>query len=143
MSDTPLQGRLATLFISRVIIIWKHLPSLFLLQDWFVSCSTYFNSLIKLIRLIDNNKYIKRIFKWWVMFFRLAHIIWARIDIFHCLISGKPVSWAFLNPSVSPFRSSSNGLIVESSNPAVRLYRYDSYTGKVSYSLINKTCAKI
>ena len=53
-------------------------------------------------------------------------------------ISGKPVSWAFLNPSVSPFRSSSNGLIVESSNPAVRLYRYDSYTGKVITIFISR-----
>merc|ERR1711974_131469 len=33
---------------------------------------------------------------------------------------GKPISWAMLNPSVSPFKISANGLVVESSNPAVR-----------------------
>jgi len=45
------------------------------------------------------------------------------------------VSWALLNPSVSPFKVSANGLQVESSNPAVRLYRYDSYTGEVNLHL--------
>ena len=36
-----------------------------------------------------------------------------------------------LNPSVSPFKISANGLVVESSNPAVRLYRYNTHTGEV------------
>ncbi len=37
-----------------------------------------------------------------------------------------------LNPSVSPFKISANGLVVESSNPAVRLYRYNTFSGEVS-----------
>ena len=41
-----------------------------------------------------------------------------------------------LNPSVSPFKISANGLVVESSNPAVRLYRYNTYTGEVRLSMI-------
>ena len=45
--------------------------------------------------------------------------------------AGQPISWALLNPSVSPFKISANGLVVESSNPAVRLYRYNTYTGEV------------
>ena len=49
------------------------------------------------------------------------------------IFSGKPVSWALLNPSVSPFKVSANGLLVESTNPSVRLYRYDSHTGEVSH----------
>ena len=51
------------------------------------------------------------------------------------LFSGKPVSWALLNPSVSPFKVSANGLLLESSNPSVRLYRYDSFTGEVSLTV--------
>ena len=47
------------------------------------------------------------------------------------LLAGKPISWAMLNPSVSPFKISANGMVVESSNPAVRLYRYNTYTGEV------------
>lgn len=39
-----------------------------------------------------------------------------------------------LNPSVSPFKISANGLVVESSNPAVRLYRYNTHTGEVRIS---------
>ena len=50
-------------------------------------------------------------------------------DIF--FFSGKPISWALLNPSVSPFKVSANGMVVESSNPAVRLYRYNTFTGEV------------
>ena len=50
-----------------------------------------------------------------------------------CIVSflGHPISWALLNPSVSPFKISANGLVVESSNPAVRLYRYNTFTGEV------------
>jgi len=60
---------------------------------------------------------------------------------------GKAVSWALLNPSVSPFRMSSGGgggggirtvgnragsmSGEQSSNPAVRLYRYDPMTGHI------------
>jgi len=44
---------------------------------------------------------------------------------------GSPISWAMLNPSVSPFKISANGLVVESSNPAVRLYRYNTYSGEI------------
>jgi len=44
---------------------------------------------------------------------------------------GKPISWALLNPSVSPFKVSANGMVVESSNPAVRLYRYNTFTGEI------------
>ena len=67
----------------------------------------------------------------------------------HPFISGKAVSWALLNPSVSPFRMSSGGggsggirtvgnragsmSGEQSSNPAVRLYRYDPMTGHVSH----------
>ena len=47
--------------------------------------------------------------------------------------SGKPISWALLNPSVSPFKVSANGMVVESSNPAVRLYRYNTFTGEVMF----------
>lgn len=46
-------------------------------------------------------------------------------------VKGKPISWAMLNPSVSPFKISANGLVVESSNPAVRLYRYNTHTGEI------------
>ena len=46
---------------------------------------------------------------------------------------GHPISWALLNPSVSPFKISANGLVVESSNPAVRLYRYNTFTGEVCW----------
>ena len=49
--------------------------------------------------------------------------------------SGQPISWAMLNPSVSPFKISANGLVVESSNPAVRLYRYNTYTGEVNFEI--------
>lgn len=45
--------------------------------------------------------------------------------------TGNPISWALLNPSVSPFKISANGLLVESSNPAVRLYRYNTFTGEI------------
>ena len=54
-------------------------------------------------------------------------------DILFLFFIGSPISWAMLNPSVSPFKISANGLVVESSNPAVRLYRYNTYSGEVSY----------
>ena len=47
--------------------------------------------------------------------------------------SGQTISWAFLNPSVSPYkRSVQVGQESFSTNPAVRLYRYDTNTGEVS-----------
>ena len=63
-----------------------------------------------------------------------GEIVWSSVGVtfVSSLLAGKAVSWALLNPSVSPFRSTSNGLRVESSNPAVRLYRYDTMTGHVS-----------
>lgn len=54
-------------------------------------------------------------------------------------VAGKPISWAMLNPSVSPFKISANGMVVESSNPAVRLYRYNTHTGEV----IKRTYARL
>ena len=41
------------------------------------------------------------------------------------LLSGKPVSWMMIAPSISPRRSS------ESNNPAMRLYKFDTDTGQV------------
>ena len=47
--------------------------------------------------------------------------------------SGQSISWAFLNPSVSPYkRSVQVGQESFSTNPAVRLYRYDVNTGEAS-----------
>ena len=49
------------------------------------------------------------------------------------LFSGQSISWAFLNPSVSPYkRSVQVGQESFSTNPAVRLYRYDVNTGEAS-----------
>lgn len=39
----------------------------------------------------------------------------------------RPVSWVLLAPSVSPHRDPS-----ESSNPGLRLYKFDTNNGKVS-----------
>ena len=47
--------------------------------------------------------------------------------------SGETISWAFLNPSLSPYkRSVQVGQESFSTNPAVRLYRYDTNTGEAS-----------
>ena len=54
-----------------------------------------------------------------------------KISLYIISVPGHPISWALLNPSVSPFKISANGLVVESSNPAVRLYRYNTFTGEV------------
>ena len=128
MSDTPLQGRLATLFILEVIIIWKHL---FQWETW--SCF----SILKWMKYITIEDIQHKHFATLIIHC-YVHSTMIIYTISFLSISGKPVSWAFLNPSVSPFRSSSNGLIVESSNPAVRLYRYDSYTGKVITIFISR-----
>ncbi|XP_039277687.1 acid sphingomyelinase-like phosphodiesterase 3a [Nilaparvata lugens] len=45
---------------------------------------------------------------------------------------GKPVSWIFLAPSVTPRRTQSG-----SNNPALRLYKFDTDTGQVSRVLIH------
>ncbi|KAF4518305.1 hypothetical protein B566_EDAN005874 [Ephemera danica] len=42
------------------------------------------------------------------------------------VVSGEPVSWLFLSPSVSPWRPPS-----DSSNPGLRLYKFDTDTGQV------------
>lgn len=47
-------------------------------------------------------------------------------------VAGQTISWAFLNPSVSPYkRSVQVGQESFSTNPAIRLYRYDTNTGEI------------
>lgn len=48
-------------------------------------------------------------------------------------IVGKPVSWIFLAPSVTPKKQS-----IGSNNPAMRLYKFDTDTGQVSRHFTNK-----
>lgn len=43
---------------------------------------------------------------------------------------GKPVSWIMVAPSITP-RKSNIGL---SNNPAMRLYKFETDTGQVSFS---------
>lgn len=53
------------------------------------------------------------------------------------IIAGKPVSWIFLAPSVTPRKTS-----IGSNNPAMRLYKFDTDTGQVSiyiYIFISNT----
>ena len=63
--------------------------------------------------------------------FMSQYYCFCNVTEWHIFFSGKPISWALLNPSVSPFKVSANGMVVESSNPAVRLYRYNTFTGEV------------
>lgn len=49
------------------------------------------------------------------------------------IITGKPVSWIFLAPSVTPRKAS-----IGSNNPAMRLYKFDTDTGQVSNVMILK-----
>ena len=42
-------------------------------------------------------------------------------------ITGKPVSWMMIAPSVTPRK-----MIVGSNNPAMRLYKFETDTGQVS-----------
>lgn len=43
-------------------------------------------------------------------------------------IAGKPVSWIMIAPSVTPRKSG-----IGSNNPAMRLYKFDTDTGQVSW----------
>lgn len=43
------------------------------------------------------------------------------------IITGKPVSWIMIAPSVTPTKTPG-----ESNNPAMRLYKFETDTGQVS-----------
>jgi hypothetical protein len=59
-----------------------------------------------------------------------VHVTIERFSSF--FFSGQTISWAMLNPSVSPYkRSVQVGQESFSTNPAVRLYRYDANSGEV------------
>lgn len=45
------------------------------------------------------------------------------------ILSGRPISWAMLAPSITPKRSNDGP-----NNPGLRLYKFDKNTGQVSYN---------
>ena len=50
------------------------------------------------------------------------------------IFPGRPVSWIFIAPSVSPKRTSGGA-----NNPGLRLYKFDTDTGQVSSVRVKDT----